>query len=268
MYRKFYEALLRQAGGSWFDFEGLIRDIYVTLLRPGDVAVDAGAHRGDHTFQMAQAVAPHGRVIAIEAAPELVKGLYAQLANSYRHFAGIVDIRDVGLADRQGKATFYYAPEAPGLSGLRNRGQIVPGPLLEFEVDVVPLDFICHSAPRPIRFIKIDIEGGEFDALRGGRQTIFADRPVIVFEHDRESPRQFEYAMEDLLGLFRSLGYHLYDFFNNSYDEIEAWGDTMMWNFIGLPEGYEEAEKVFGAVRRTLSGVLPADCPGPVGIGK
>jgi FkbM family methyltransferase len=258
MYRKFYESLLSQAGGTWFDFEGLIRDIYAALLRPGDVAVDAGAHKGDHTLQMAQAVAPDGRVIAIEAAPELVKALAALLQTSFPQLAEIVDIREVGLSDRHGTATFYYAPEAPGLSGLRNRGQMVPGPLVEFTVDLAPLDFICQSAPGPIRFMKIDIEGAEFDALRGGRQTILRDRPVIVFEHDRDSPRHFLYSIEDLVGLIRSLDYHVYDFFNNSYDVIDAWSDTMMWNFVALPEEYGEAGKIFGAVRRTLSGQFPA----------
>jgi len=258
MYVRFYESLLRQAGGVWFDFEGLIRDIYVALLRPGDVAVDAGAHQGDHTLQMAQAVAPGGRVIAIEAAPELVRALAALVQTSYRQLAEIVDIREVGLSDRHGRGTFYYAPEAPGLSGLRNRGQMVPGPLKEFAVDLAPLDSVCQSAPGPIRFMKIDIEGAEYDALRGGRQTILRERPVIVFEHDRDSPRHFLYSIQDLVGLFRSLDYHIYDFFNNPYDAIEAWSDTMMWNFIALPEGYANTATIFGAVRNTLSAQFPA----------
>lgn len=251
-YRKFYESLLREAGGTWFDFEGLIRDIYVAVLQPGDVVVDAGAHKGDHTFQMAQAVAPNGLVIAIEAAPKLAAGLAAQLKTSYRHLAGIVDVRAVALSDRRGKGTLYYAPEAPGLSGLRNRGAVVPGPLVEFEVELAPLDAVCGTLPQPIRFIKIDIEGGEFDALRGAGQTIRRHRPVIVFEHDHDSPQHFGYSLEDLARMFRSLDYHVYDFFHNCYDEIEPWRDTMMWNFIALPEGYDNAEAIFSAVRISM----------------
>ena len=257
MYEPFYESLLRRGGGSWFDFEGLIRDIYVAVLRPGDAALDAGAHKGDHTFQMAQAVAPNGRVIAIEAAPELARGLVALAETSYRRFAGIVDIRGVGLSDRPGTGTLYFAPEAPGLSGLRNRTGIVPGAMVEHQVELATLDAICESVPGPIRFMKIDIEGSEFDALRGGRQTILRDRPAIVFEHDRDSPRHFGYTIEELVSWFRSIDYHVSDFFTNSYDSSEAWTGTMMWNFLALPVGYANAEPVFDAVRATLAGYLP-----------
>ena len=41
MYREFYQTLVAQSGNTWFDFEGLIRDIYVAILHPGDIAIDA-----------------------------------------------------------------------------------------------------------------------------------------------------------------------------------------------------------------------------------
>src|SRR3954452_22328546 len=107
MYRNFYESVLKQTGGSWFDFEGLIRDIYVVLLKPGDTAVDAGAHKGDHTFQMAQAVAPNGQVIAIEVAPELVHHLMELRSTTYRHLSGVIDIRGIGLSDTHRTGSFF-----------------------------------------------------------------------------------------------------------------------------------------------------------------
>ncbi len=248
----FYENLLQQAGGRWFDFEGLIRDVYVALLRPGDVVVDAGANRGDHTFQMAQAIAPDGRVIAIEAVPELAEHLLRTLRSSYPHLAGVVDVRGIGLSDRHRTAPFYYAPEQSGLSGLRNREVLAQYHVQEIEVRLAPLDFICRDLPGRLRYAKIDVEGAEFEALRGGVQTLRRHRPAVVFEHDRDSPRHFGYGVEDLLALFHGLAYRIYDLFGNSYDRPEPWADTLVWNFVALPDE-RDTEVVFGTVRRTLA---------------
>jgi FkbM family methyltransferase len=255
MYRDFYASLLQQAGGTWFDFEGLIRDIYVALLEPGDTAVDAGAHKGDHTFQMAEAVGPTGRVIAIEAAPALLDNLFSLRDTGNRRVASVVDIRGIGLSDAHRTATFFYAPEAPGLSGLRNRDAVVSGRVIEYQVNLAPLDVICRSAPGPIRFIKLDIEGGEYDALRGATETLRRHRPVLVFEHDHESPAYFSYSVADLVDLLRSLDYHIFDFFANSYDDASYWEDTLMWNFVALPQGFPNPRIIFDAVRKTLGGI-------------
>ena len=40
-----------------------------TFLRPGDVAIDIGAHTGDSTIPIALAVGPAGRVLALEPNP-------------------------------------------------------------------------------------------------------------------------------------------------------------------------------------------------------
>jgi FkbM family methyltransferase len=263
MYREFYESLLNQVGGSWFDFEGLIRDIYVALLRPGDVCVDAGANRGDHTFQMAQAVAPNGRVIAIEAAPPLVDEISKLGRKGYPRLWPLIDLYGVGLSDHPGRATFFFAAETPGLSGLRNRPAIVPGPVTEFQVNLLPLDEIRKTVARPIRFMKVDLEGGEYDALRGAQSVLREDRPVLVFEHDAESPHHFSYTIHDLVQLFRSLHYGLFDFFGNSYNEPAAWRETVVWNFLALPDDYPQSKDIFKVVRNTLTRIgVQCDVPG------
>ena len=54
---------------------------------------------------------------------------------------------------------------------------------------------------KDICFIKIDIEGYEYNALLGGQETIKKYRPVIIFEqHDSQSP---------LFGWFSEIGYKI-----------------------------------------------------------
>jgi len=48
------------------DYELMLEQIYRAALRPGDIAVDIGAHEGRHTLPMARAVGPSGSVFAFE----------------------------------------------------------------------------------------------------------------------------------------------------------------------------------------------------------
>jgi protein-L-isoaspartate O-methyltransferase len=56
-------------------FEQIIRAIYTAILQPGDLAVDCGASVGLHTTPMSNLVGPSGRVLAIEAIPEMAENL-------------------------------------------------------------------------------------------------------------------------------------------------------------------------------------------------
>ena len=252
-YRLFYEELLRQAGGTWFDFEGLIRDIYVSVLRPGDWAVDVGAHKGDHTFQMAQAVAPHGRVIAIEAVPSLVQRLRDVSSQHYPHLKPIIDFHECGVSHSKAVGSFYFAPEVPGMSGLRYRDVLHGYKVDPLVVQLLTLDSICVAAEGAIRFIKIDIEGAEYDAIQSARRTIEQHQPIIVFEHSASSPQDFGYSIEQMLDLWAQLGYRIYDFFGKLYGSVDVWKDSLVFNFLALPKASKDADRIFAAVHNTLA---------------
>jgi FkbM family methyltransferase len=217
---------------STIDFEGLIRDLYVRVLKPGDLAIDCGAHHGGHTFQMAQAVMPSGKVLAIEASTQCADHMRHLLEGPYRHLAGAVELHCIGLAAQPGESMFYYAPEAPGLSGLRQRNGTISTPLEAYPVILTTLDLLCGQIQDPIRFIKIDVEGAEYEVLRGGTGTIRRHRPLITFEHNADSPRHFGYNPAAIMNLFDELDYRVTDHFGNRYSTLER---AAVWDFIATP---------------------------------
>ena len=65
-------------------------------------------------------------------------------------------------------------------------------------------------AGQPIAFMKIDLEGGEYHAIKGAVSTIRRWHPVIVFEASSRSTGQYGVTAADLYDLVtKTLGYEL-----------------------------------------------------------
>jgi hypothetical protein len=89
-------------------------------------------------------------------------------------------------------------------------------------------------------FWKLDLEGGEYDALRGGRAALDRHRPAIVFENGREATaKNYDYTIDDFFALFRGRGYALYDLFGNEFDETRWSVPAVPWYTIAVPHGSE-----------------------------
>jgi FkbM family methyltransferase len=159
------------------DPRGLIDDRNMGLLlafclRHDSNCVDVGTHTGD-IIRKAVQFAPDGRHIAFEPLPEY--------ATRLREWFPMVDVREIALGNEQGTTEFVRAVKAAAYSGLRERPYPVETPLERFTVEVDTLDAALPHGYVP-HFIKVDVEGGELDVLRGGANVITKHRPLIVFE--------------------------------------------------------------------------------------
>jgi len=85
-----------------------------------------------------------------------------------------------------------------------------------------------------ISFIKIDVEGGEFDVLLGSEKILLNHKPVVIFEDGMLSNADlYGYNKEEYFQYFERLGYILFDFFGNEYT-INDWGGERKNFFIWL----------------------------------
>jgi FkbM family methyltransferase len=205
-------------------FETLIQSLYEAWLRPGDWAIDGGAHGGLHTLPMAAAVGVRGRVVAFEPLPDIcqwLRNLCAGTAN--------VEVHQEALGREEGYVTFYAAATSPVLSGLRAR-QIPDETFEEVRVRMTTID--AFASP-PVRFIKLDLEGGELHALQGGSKLLRAQRPLIAFECGRQdSARAYGYTADRFFDFFNSEGYRLLDLFGRPFGRVEF---EEPWNSVLVP---------------------------------
>ncbi|MCS6865075.1 MAG: FkbM family methyltransferase [Gemmataceae bacterium] len=191
------------------------------VLRGAAVGVDVGAHAGVILRAMV-AAAPQARHYAFEPLPHLAAQLRADFPQ--------LRIYPYAVGDTAGTTTFLHVVNDPGYSGLRRRDYDRPDPVVqEIPVTVVRLDDII-PATESIAFIKLDIEGGEYHALRGAMATIRRSRPVIVFEAARRSTGCYGVSAGDLFHLItHDIGYHLWTLAGWLHDQppytYTAWED-------------------------------------------
>jgi FkbM family methyltransferase len=144
------------------------------FVRPGDVCLDIGANVGAITLALARASGRTGKVFALEPAPLIIERLRRNVALN-QTLEGVVHIHQIGISDQSG---FLKWEE-----DMKNRGN---GSLFSEEgisVPVISLDEFCReNAIFQIRFIKIDVEGMEFEVFNGAKETLENLRPIILFE--------------------------------------------------------------------------------------
>lgn len=168
-------AWMRPQQNAIYDLQTL--QVMRRVLRQQSNCIDVGCHHGQILANMLR-YAPRGRHLAFEPLPALYQGLRHRFA-AQRNVA----LHDCALSDTEGTACFQHVVSNPAYSGLRRRRyDRQDEQVVEITVPVRRLDDLV-AADLHIHFLKIDVEGGELQVLRGALRTLARCQPVIVFEH-------------------------------------------------------------------------------------
>ena len=146
-----------------------------TFVEPGDVCIDVGANVGAHVLLLAKLVAPTGHVYAFEPGPPIFERLKINLALN-PGLSGLVTPERLGISDTKGKLFWNEDMGNRGNAHLRSTAGI--------EVPVTTLDeyFARHRPPGRISFMKVDVEGMEYEVLNGAVGLLARDHPILYFE--------------------------------------------------------------------------------------
>jgi FkbM family methyltransferase len=176
------------------------------------VCVDAGANCGYFSLLLAQRVAPSGKVIAIEAAPDSVRQLRANL--ELNGAAGIVDVVMAACAQQKGEITLYLHPHNDTWSRLRSpaRGEhdrrYMGKTWIPVTIPADTLDSIVDSEAERVSFIKLHIEGTEA-AVAPEIPATFSHPRLVVALLAKEP------HIESTLKPFEQRGFYVYDQHND-----------------------------------------------------
>jgi len=226
--------LLSKRGYEWLQYYGKIRDIKYRLveekemellprlIRPHDEVIDIGANYVYYSIRMSP-LAKLGTVHAFEPVVPTYK--IAQRLLKYFKIHN-VNLHSKGIGDQNKKVSFTVPVQdfgfmSAGLAHVKGRDNSPKGNQIHYrfnkdetvECDVVRLDDFLFDKLSNLTFIKMDIEGAEYSALKGMVEIIQKFKPVILVEMVPFYLEGYNINISEYLNFIQSLGYqkYLYD---------------------------------------------------------
>jgi FkbM family methyltransferase len=183
-------------------YEPNVTAAFTSLVEPGGVVLDVGAHIGYYTVVAANLVGEQGHVHAFEPSPANHRRLQMNIElNAFDN----VTTHELAVGEQQGNAVLYESTgQNSGLATLHAELAGKSGvPAREVTVGVAPVaSVVPESDLRRVRVIKIDVEWHELEVLRS-LEVVFeaADRIAVFVEwtpHKSapEAPDQFRELCE------------------------------------------------------------------------
>lgn len=159
----------------WLGFnEWRKRALLAAAVRAGDVVFDVGANVGSYAVLAAKLVGASGRVIAFEPVPANVAMLRRHLA---LNAAAQVEVVEAAVWDREGPLHFD-ARDDRLMGSVSEQGRLA--------VRGVTLDGVLAAGSPPPACVKIDVEGGEVEVLRGATEMMRSGPVLFVATHSSE----------------------------------------------------------------------------------
>jgi FkbM family methyltransferase len=174
------------------------------VLRPGDTFLDVGAFHGVYSAVAGKRVTNSGRVIAFEPSPRDRRRLRLHLRwNGIR--CGRVE--PFAVSSAASETTFFQV-----VSGDPTRNGLKPpaseDSVARITVKAISLDqYVAETGLERVDVMKLDVEGGELEVLRGAAGMFDRFRPILICEVLDQTTLVWGYNAREIISLLGSAGY-------------------------------------------------------------
>ena len=214
-----------------------IRKFYEIYLRsyPGGVFFDVGANDGTHTYPFAA----NGYVcVCFEPQADCVAYIRRTLELNQFH---LVRVEPLAVSDQNIGQVEFYTSKSSWYSSLTKENVEQFETVTSFQTKAITLDTFCVESGLTPTLIKIDVEGGEWNVIQGGRRVFESVRPNVFAEISADRVN-----VERCWDFFSQLGYKIYFlkhytsqpfYLMNSVDEcVKSIGNGRNGDFIFLSD--------------------------------
>jgi FkbM family methyltransferase len=228
------------------DFEAKLETFYSQLPLLGATVVDVGAHTGRHAIPLSKLVGMEGVCYAFEPAPAIRHQFVLNLSLDGLNNTVILPF---ALGESSRIAEFNFIPNIPQESGLKKRHvyNAVPSEFQQITVRVCRLDDLLPS-PEKVKFIKMDVEGGELDVLKGSIKILETARPIVAFECGAAGYLGYSASPDEIFEIFSSRGYSVFSIIGTQILSVEDFRQVTtaqnFWDYIAFPESNPELAKL------------------------
>lgn len=170
------------------------------LLKSTDICLDIGAHIGYFTLLMAK----HG--LWVHAFEPYIPNHNILMENLKKYGVWNADAFLQAVTDQDYTQTELYICDSN--SGMH---RLYKSKWWNGNVNLVPtntLDYLFLKIQK-IGFIKMDIEGSEFGALKGGKKLLEKDHPIMIMEFHPPSIEEYGADPKEEYDFLKALGYSI-----------------------------------------------------------
>lgn len=184
--------------------EPFVTEFVKKEVKKGNVVLDIGANIGYYTLIFAKMVGEDGKVFAFEPDPTNFSLLKKNVEiNDYKN----VVLVQKAVSNKTGKGKLYISEDNLGAHTIYNSNDNRQW----IEIEVIRLDDYFKNYNGKIDFIKIDIEGAEYEAIQGMRNLLKRNNVTIVTEFNTFALKRSIIQPEEYLKLLIELGFKLYE---------------------------------------------------------
>jgi FkbM family methyltransferase len=172
-------------------------------LKPGGVFIDGGAHIGYISLAASRYLGEAGRIFSFEPFGESYDLLRRNIESNRK--SSVIRPVPRALWNAAGEIELA-APTDCSVSVMR--GDIcLSGKIRRIRVASIDIDSFCRDSEVAPSLIKLDIEGAEFEALRGARAVLEKFRPAVILELNEHHYRTLGMTIDDFLRPLLKSGY-------------------------------------------------------------
>src|SRR5215204_1395193 len=183
--------------------------------KEGDIVVDIGAHIGLYTIISSKRVGANGKVVAIEAHPGNFEMLNSNI--KLNQLTNVIPL-NYAVHSKETKVKLYLPS---GESGFTKYNTIMPNWINAqekfVEVNANTLDYLLQLneiRQEEVNWIKIDVEGAEFEVLKGASNVLSKSKDIAILMELHGPPHVYRPKVEEFVNL-----YNFKIEFEKSYEE-------------------------------------------------
>ena len=187
----------------WYGYyEKELGDLLNKIVKPGDVFLDLGANIGYFSLLVATNF-PSVKVISFEPVQELFQNMNDNISlNSIKNISTVHAA--VGETSEE-KELFVAAPDNLGMSSFYQPGNY-SGKTERVKVVTID-DWFKTSGLSKMDVIKLDIEGSELAALKGMKEILQKQKPILIVEVNPETLSMFNLKPFDIYDYLKQLNF-------------------------------------------------------------
>jgi len=186
--------------------EELETNFVKSVLKPGDYVLDVGANIGYYTLLFAKIVGNAGKVFGFEPEPLNFNILKKNISiNNYHN----VVLEKTACSNKKGKTNLFLSYEGAQTHRIFRSKRVSKNFI---SVDVISLDdyFKNQTIMKKISFVKIDVEGAEYDVLMGMKSIIEENKKLhILLEFYPSNIKESGSDPKALLNFLRDSGFEI-----------------------------------------------------------